>query len=247
MKRFTFIFLILLFALNIQAQNFSRLEELADQLKNQTDKLIELTSKKIKKRSENSRDDLEQAFLAEQMYVSAKLIENLIDRKRSAEELRMSGKILSNMTRRTARFRSNQSEWQSVTETISNLNNEFRLYEGNKKDDDDEIEEDENRLIVGRVFWRGKVDNEVQLVIRDLNLQVKTISGQSYPPGTFSFTSRLQKDNSLRVDVKKDEGRGNARVIQQPNIQNNYTTIIQILDTDKGARDYALEIFWYKQ
>jgi hypothetical protein len=242
-SRFCIFLLLLIFAVSVSAQDSSRLKELTDDLKKQSDDLVDATSKNLKKRSSNSQDDLEQAFLAEQLQTSSKLMERLIDNKRGAEELRFSGRILSNLVRRSPRFNSNQVKWQAAVNTIDILNRELRLFTGEEKNVEEDKEE-ENRMIVGRVFWRGQVDAEVQLVVRDLEFKVNTISGQTYPPGTHSFTSRLARDNRLTVGVKKEEGRGRVRVIQQPSVENNYTTIVQIYDGDGGADEYLLEVFW---
>ena len=41
----------------------------------------------------------------------------------------------------------------------------------------------------GKVFWRGTVDDKVQLVIRRDKLEHRNISGNPQPDGNFSFTA----------------------------------------------------------
>lgn len=97
---------------------------------------------------------------------------------------------------------------------------------------------------VGKVYWRGMVDNKVHLVIRGITLEQRTVEGQNTEPGTFSFTSPLP-DQAVTVGVIKIEGKSNKiTVVQQPNAENLFTAIVEVHDDGGGARDYILEIFW---
>ena len=100
-----------------------------------------------------------------------------------------------------------------------------------------------NIPVSGRVFWRGMVDDRVQLSIRNNRINTLTVSGSQYPDGTYNFTSPLPRRN-VSVDVTKKKGRGDVRVLQQPARSNDFTTIIEISDTDGGAKEYQLEIYW---
>ena len=95
----------------------------------------------------------------------------------------------------------------------------------------------------GRVFWRGTVDDKVQLVIRADTVEEHTVSGQENPDGVFSFTMPLP-NSPVTVDVNKKKGRGKARVIQQPSSENDFAAIVEIYDDGGGAREYQLDIFW---
>lgn len=101
----------------------------------------------------------------------------------------------------------------------------------------------ENLQVAGRVFWRGMVDKKVHLVIQDLSLKTNTIDGNEQPAGVFSFTTALPR-RSVSVGVKKTSGRGKAQVIQQPNEDNDYTAIVEVIDEKGGAKEYQIEIFW---
>lgn len=95
----------------------------------------------------------------------------------------------------------------------------------------------------GRVFWRGMIDDKVQLRIQADKIETVTISGRAYPDGIYSFTSPLPSE-SVMVDLIKKAGRGTARVVQQPTEENNFAAIIEIYDNKGGAKEYQLEIFW---
>ena len=96
----------------------------------------------------------------------------------------------------------------------------------------------------GKVFWRGSVDNKVQLTIKGDVIEQKTVEGAEKPNGTFSFTSPLP-EQAVTVQVSRKEGRSKkVKVIQQPNADNDFTAIVEIHDDGGGARDYVLEISW---
>jgi len=101
----------------------------------------------------------------------------------------------------------------------------------------------ETQGIRGRVFWKGMVDAKVQLIVKGDKIETKTVGGQPYPDGTYSFTAPLP-DEAVRVGVTKTEGRGAVAVAQQPAADNDFTAIIEITDPKGGAKEYQLEIFW---
>ncbi len=96
----------------------------------------------------------------------------------------------------------------------------------------------------GKVFWRGMVDDKVQLVIRGDKLEQRVVSGQAQADGTFSFTAPLP-EQAVTVSVTRAEGRSKkVTVVQQPTADNQFTAIVEIHDEGGGARDYFLEIAW---
>ena len=95
----------------------------------------------------------------------------------------------------------------------------------------------------GRVFWRGDVDNKVELTIKGLTLDEKTVSGKPNPVGGYSFTAKLP-DQAVTVTAIKTEGRGKVTVLQQPLAENGFTAIIEIHDDKGGTGEYLLNISW---
>ena len=96
----------------------------------------------------------------------------------------------------------------------------------------------------GKVFWRGMVDDKVQLVIRGDKLEQRNVSGQPQPDGNYSFTASLPAQ-AVTVSIPRAEGRSKKiTVVQQPTPENNFTAIVEIHDEGSGARDYFLEIAW---
>lgn len=95
----------------------------------------------------------------------------------------------------------------------------------------------------GRVFWKGEIDDKVQLVITGLSITSRTVSGRQLADGNHSFTARLPRD-VVTVAVTKMEGRGDVAVVQQPSAENDFTAIVEITDEKGGSDDYLLDITW---
>lgn len=91
--------------------------------------------------------------------------------------------------------------------------------------------------------WNGRVDREVQIVMRGNQLFTRNIGATE--PGrarSRTFTDLPRRDGQVQVQVLN--GRGNVDVIQQPNSQNGYTTIVRIQDPRSGSDDYRIVGYW---
>lgn len=95
----------------------------------------------------------------------------------------------------------------------------------------------------GTVFWSGKVDQTAEIKIFGKEVKSVDIDGT----GLMNVSSNLNGFLARRivnVNVQKIRGRGNVSVIQQPNWENEFTAVVRISDTEKGAADYQIEINW---
>lgn len=246
MKKYIFLtlFSILAFSFSAFAQDeerysSSRLDNFANDLKRVTVDLADRTAQRIDNRSSASRSDIEEAFLAAQLDASAGLFQQMVRGNNRAAALRDAAAILNDFTRRAPGYGSNSFLWRDAQNAINNINRELGSGGGggggggNFPDD---------RPIIGRAYWRGTVDDRVRLVLQDRNLRVETVSGRPYPEGIWSFTASLSRN--VQVEVNKQKGRGNVRVLQQPSKDNDFTAVIEVYDDGGGAREYQLEIFW---
>lgn len=240
---------ILFFAFPAAAQdesnryNSSRLDNLVNQLKQQSVDLVDRTSENIRGRSA-ARTDIEAAFLAQQLDASAGFFQEFIRDGRRASELRDASAILGDLVRRAPNSGSNNNLWRDVQNTISDINREIGNNNNGSGNNNGGGNNGGNNPRDGRAFWRGRIDTETQLVIQGGNIETRRISGKSNPAGTFNFTSPLPTRN-VTVDVQKNGGRStNIRVLQQPTRSNGFTAIVQIIDDAFGADNYDLEIFW---
>ncbi len=246
MKKTIFLVLltILITGFSVQAQDLERyssgrLDDLSNQLKRQTVDLVDRTDEDLR-RGNPSRREIEAAFLARQLDSSAGLFDEMVRDRRRANDLREAASILTDLARRASNSGGNSILWRDVQNSINDINRELGRGSGGGGNNNDD---GNNGSRSGRAYWRGTVDDVVQLEIRGRDINIRNISGRAYNNGTFSFTSALPTRN-VTVGVNKRSGRGNVEVIQQPRRDNDYTAIIEIRDRDGGARDYQLEIFW---
>lgn len=218
-----------------------RLNDLVYNLKRQTVDLVDRTSEDLRRNYNNSRSDIDAAFLAQQLDASVGLFDQMVRDNRRATELRDASAILSDLARRAPGYGSNSTLWRNAQTSINDINRELG---GSGSGNTGNPPPTDNRPIIGRAYWRGMVDNVVRISIQGKSLYTQTISGRSYGDGNFSFTAPLPPDKDSQIGVDKKSGRGNVAIIQQPNRSNNYTAIIEIRDTDGGAKEYNLEIYW---
>jgi hypothetical protein len=95
----------------------------------------------------------------------------------------------------------------------------------------------------GRMTWRGRVDDYVELNIQGNRVRSREREGSQTLNEQVSFSNPLPRAD-VAVSVRKRDGRGRVSVVQQPNPSNNYTAIIKIDDEKGGADDYEIEMEW---
>lgn len=238
---------IFCFDSTVKAQNdefySSRLGSSVAQLKRRTVDLVDRTSQNLRRGQTANRVEIEEAFLAVQIDAGAGLFDQMTRDNRRAAELRDAAVLLFDLAGRAPSYGSSSFLWRDIQKSIADINRELGNSGGNTGGNNGGNTGGNDGTIVGRAFWRGTVDDRVQIRLQDRDLRVKTLSGRPYPDGTFSFTSALP-NRRVTVEVNKQKGRGNVRVIQQPSRENNFTTVIEVADTEGGAKEYQLEIFW---
>ncbi len=92
--------------------------------------------------------------------------------------------------------------------------------------------------------WRGRVDREIQIVMqgRDLNTHMASWQDRLLRDRQRVFSVLPRQDGW--VSVRREDGRGDVDVVQQPNRRNDYTAVIRIRDPRGGADDYRITAFW---
>ena len=91
--------------------------------------------------------------------------------------------------------------------------------------------------------WSGRVDREVQVVMRAGRVWTNDI-GRTEPGRERSRVMDNLPRRDGQVSVQVENGRGTVDVIQQPSAQNNYTTIVRIQDPRSGSDNYRLTAYW---
>jgi len=240
MRRYLWLFAALcLVPLLARAQSY-RLDSLSEQLRTQADDLAARSYSDYTENSFNNRSDVEALYLAQQFNASADVFRRMVRDNRRESELKDAASILSDLLARAERGYSRRNRWADVRRTLDDLLRELNVRggggEGWPRPGDD-------GRTSGRVRWRGTVDDNVQLLISDDRIEVRTIGGSVYENGTYNFTSPLPR-RRVTVSVNKLNGRGEVRVLQQPSRDNDYTAVVEIRDPKGEAREYEIEVSW---
>jgi hypothetical protein len=199
----------------------------------------------------NSAEVTEALFFAYQFNASAQLFRQMVRDNRSPDELRDAARALDrigrDLSRRfdASRFFSARSYFNDSQATLRDILREVNADSSFGNDDFHRPRPDDadNPRVTGRVIWRGRVDDNVQLVVRGGQIEVRTISGTPYTNATYNFTSPLPR-RRVNVSLKVVKGRGDVRILQQPSRDNDFTAVIEILDKKGGASDYEIELTW---
>lgn len=214
-----------------QGDYSSRLRDQADQVRRASARLAERASQDLMRNSSNSRNDIQAAMLAQQVDAVAAMCLDMVRNRRPVAELRDVVSELESLVRRGP----SGSMWRDVQTEVSAFNRELSGGFG--------FGGSSSRPVIGRVSWRGRVDDRIHLVIRERSIETKTVSGAPQREGTFNFTSALPA-SPVEVGVTKTSGRGTVSVLQQPSRMNDFTAVIEIYDSGGGAQEYRLDIFW---
>ncbi|HET7374011.1 MAG TPA: hypothetical protein VFJ20_11515, partial [Gemmatimonadaceae bacterium] len=91
--------------------------------------------------------------------------------------------------------------------------------------------------------WNGRVDREVQIVMRGGNVWTNDI-GRTEPGRARSRALSVLPSQQGEVAVQVLAGRGDVDVIQQPTSRNDFTTIVRVRDPRGGADNYRLVAYW---
>ena len=98
---------------------------------------------------------------------------------------------------------------------------------------------DARRLFV----WEGRVDREIQLVVRDDRLVVRRLGANETESGSSRLFSALpRRDGILRLE--RLDGRGSVDVLEQPSARNGFTAVVRLSDPRSGAGSYRLAAYW---
>ena len=216
----------------------SRLTSLAQLLDEQAVSLAERIYGDYRTRSFSNRSDIEALYLAEQFSASARIFRRMVTDRRRETELRDGAAILASLLTRADSDFARRNRWNDVRRTVDDIQ---RTLDG--RGSGGGFHEGEGEAASGRLHWRGTVDDNVQLVIRDGYVDVRTIGGTEYNDANYNFTSPLPR-RRLTVRANKLNGRGTIRILQQPSRENDFTAVIEIKDSSGGARMYEIEVLW---
>lgn len=95
----------------------------------------------------------------------------------------------------------------------------------------------------GTVYWRGRVDNIVNITVSGSDVQSQDVTGSGLANVSFNMAGHLASRPGT-VTVRKRSGRGTVTVLEQPSIRNDFSAVIQIRDPGASDDNYEIEISW---
>jgi hypothetical protein len=94
-----------------------------------------------------------------------------------------------------------------------------------------------------QLVWEGEVDAVSVIHVRGNRLDVEDRQGAPVQRDRYRFSDRLP-DARQTVNLQVVQGRGSVRVLNQPDIANNFTLSVMIEDRVSGRGFYSLAFFW---
>lgn len=215
----------------------SRLEDLAYRLARTAEGLASDSYRGFAGRDRGNRADVEALYLVQQFSAGAALFRRMVADGRPDSELRDAADILSSQVRNSSRFGFARGTWEEMDRILEDIGRE--LNSGKSRRD----ESNPADRVVGRIHWRGTVDEQVQLYIQGTGASPRAVRGGPVRNANFNFTAPLPR-RPVNVELRKLKGRGSVEVIQQPSRDNDFTAVVEIRDPQGGADEYEFELIW---
>jgi hypothetical protein len=220
----------------------NRLQDLADRLSRDADAFADATYNNYTSSFRSSRTDIEAVMVAQQFAASSRIFYRMVVDRRRNQDLRDAFSVLQESARAVERNNQQRTAWFNVQRTMTDLSRELNLDSsdggggggggGNQGD---------NRS--GRMTWKGRVDDDVRIVVRGGRADVETLGGTPYYNGQPNFSGSLPPRRvTVRLNVKRS--RGEVFIEEQPSRENNFAAVIRIKDPRGGASDYEFELSW---
>lgn len=237
-KQLLIVTAILLFADTTLAQS-GRLVDLSSRLASQASEFADSSYRSYSGTFRNNPSDIEAVMLAQQFSSVAQLFYRMNTDRRRNEELREAFRLLQELGRSLDRTNLQRTRWTDIQRSIADISRELS-YDYPNDDNDQYPVPGPSRS--GRMTWKGRVDQEVRVLIRGGRAEVETLGGTPYYDSSTSFTASLPRRANVNLKVKKS--RGEVILEQQPSRDNGFTAIVHIRDPKGGAYNYEFELSW---
>jgi len=94
-----------------------------------------------------------------------------------------------------------------------------------------------------KLAWSGRVDQETVISCRVKSCIAESAHGAPVADEHFKF-SRPLPNREVTVSLEQAEGRGEIRLVEQPNERNQYTARVSIRDPQSGSGEYSFALAW---
>lgn len=182
-------------------------------------------------------NDINAVMAAYQFSGAAQVFNRLVNDRRRNQDLRTAFSNLQNAAQNASQNNLQRNRWNDIERLLSDMSREINYSGG----DDPFPYPGDSRS--GRMTWRGRVDDDVRIVIRGGSAQVETIGGTEYFDAATNFTASLPR-RRVNVTLVKRRGRGEVFIEQQPSRENDFAAVIRIRDSRGGASEYEFEVSW---
>ena len=232
------------FASTTQAQ--SRLSELSSRLVTEANQFADASYRPNSGPFRESRN-AQAAMLAHHFSGGARLFNRMVNDRMRRNELRDAFSVLQSLATPIDSNNVDGNRWSNIQMLMSSisteLNNNPRDDRDYRDDRDDRDDQDFPGARSGRMTWRGRVDDDIRIVIRGGRADVETIGGTPYYDAATNFTASLPR-RRVTVSLQKRRGRGEIFIEQQPSRENDFAAVIRIRDTRGGASEYEFDVSW---
>jgi hypothetical protein len=221
----------------------NRLQDLADRLSRDADAFADAAYNSYTNSFRSSRTDIEAVMVAQQFAASSRIFYRMVVDRRRNQDLRDAFSVLQESARSVERNNQQRTAWSNVQRTMTDLSRELNLdsSDGGGGGGGGGGNQGDGRS--GRMTWKGRVDDDVRIVVRGGRADVETIGGTPYYNGQPNFSGSLPPRRvTVRLNVKRS--RGEVFIEEQPSRENIFAVVIRIKDPRGGASDYEFELSW---
>jgi len=214
----------------------NRLTDLAGRLSRDANDFADANYRSYTNSTRNTRNDIEAVMLSQQFAASAQIFYRMVVDRRRNSELRDAFDLLQTLARSVERNNLQRSTWNNIQRLMSDVAKEI-----GDSGNDSGYPDTGNRG--GRMTWKGRVDDDIRVKIRGGSADVETIGGTPYYDAQPNFSASLP-NRRVSVTLRKNKGRGDIYIEQQPSRENDFTVVIRIKDSKGGADNYEFELTW---
>lgn len=239
-KRSLVVMTMLVFAGSAYAQS-GQLRQLAGQLASETASVADASYNDYSRGSRISGNDINAVMAAYQLSAGAQVFNRLVNDRRRGQELQNAFSLVQNLARGAERNNLQRNRWYEIDRLLTDIARELNY--GGDSGGNDPFPFPGGGSRSGRMTWRGRVDDDVRIVVRSGTAQVETIGGTPYYDAVTNFTAALPS-RRVNVTVVKRRGRGEVFVEQQPSRENDYSAVVRIRDPRGGAAEYEFDLAW---
>jgi hypothetical protein len=102
----------------------------------------------------------------------------------------------------------------------------------------------EARLNEERFQWKGQVDGVDEIMIRGESVRIRHLEAKPIQRQDHRFSAPLPS-REVHLKLRKIEGRGNVRLVEEPSSWNDYTAVVRVDDGEQmGDSYYEFELVW---